>query len=335
MPRKRKSDEIEAKATISKKQKNAEQDTGSEKERIEKLYGISFAKDFFAFWKLCVELKPENPLNSLLCIGLKLVGPFYFLHHQNKQDDSKPPEFYHMKWRHYYDTPELLTVVTSVVNKGFHIGYFKDDPTDKENVVVANSGKGGVYSVLGDNLFAAVNSQIESYLKKANKDEVKVAKSIQTKLKQLTQHGDFSLIPRSDKVRQREKKIVAKTLQKVGIVVPISGEDKVGYRPLPHSNPDLVKLLKKITEAKDDEERMLRFDPIQEMVTFIQFANDECDYGMGLELGVDVFCNGSRYFNKLATNLLTMAYKLTKRDLYSKIIEAHLKDRRLENMDRM
>lgn len=28
-------------------------------------------------------------------------------------------------------------------------------------------------------------------------------------------------------------------------------------------------------------------------MTFVQFANDECDYGMGLELGMDLFCYGS------------------------------------------
>jgi len=31
------------------------------------------------------------------------------------------------------------------------------------------------------------------------------------------------------------------------------------------------------------------------MVNFVQFANDECDYGMGLELGIDLFCHGSKY----------------------------------------
>ncbi|MEQ2174352.1 hypothetical protein GOODEAATRI_007117, partial [Goodea atripinnis] len=30
-----------------------------------------------------------------------------------------------------------------------------------------------------------------------------------------------------------------------------------------------------------------------EMITFVQFANDECDYGMGYELGIDLFCYGS------------------------------------------
>ena len=46
-------------------------------------------------------------------------------------------------------------------------------------------------------------------------------------------------------------------------------------------------------EAPSDAERLKAFAPVQEMMTYVQFANDECDYGMGLELGMDLFCHGS------------------------------------------
>lgn len=46
-------------------------------------------------------------------------------------------------------------------------------------------------------------------------------------------------------------------------------------------------------EAPSDTDRLQAFAPIQEMMTYVQFANDECDYGMGLELGLDLFCHGS------------------------------------------
>lgn len=55
----------------------------------------------------------------------------------------------------------------------------------------------------------------------------------------------------------------------------------------------LKKILKAIAEARNDEERVKAFGPLQEMITFVQFANDECDYGMGYELGMDLFCYGS------------------------------------------
>ena len=46
-------------------------------------------------------------------------------------------------------------------------------------------------------------------------------------------------------------------------------------------------------EAPSDADRLQAFAPVQEMMTYVQFANDECDYGMGLELGLDLFCHGS------------------------------------------
>lgn len=56
----------------------------------------------------------------------------------------------------------------------------------------------------------------------------------------------------------------------------------------------LKKLCKAIDEAQNDEERMKAFAPLQEIMTYVQFANDECDYGMGYELGIDLFCYGSK-----------------------------------------
>lgn len=56
---------------------------------------------------------------------------------------------------------------------------------------------------------------------------------------------------------------------------------------------NLRRICKTIAEAPGDDERLKAFAPIQEMMTYVQFANDECDYGMGLELGTDLFCHGS------------------------------------------
>lgn len=39
------------------------------------------------------------------------------------------------------------------------------------------------------------------------------------------------------------------------------------------------------------------------MITFVQFANDECDYGMGYELGIDLFCYGSHVSLKALSTL--------------------------------
>lgn len=59
----------------------------------------------------------------------------------------------------------------------------------------------------------------------------------------------------------------------------------------------------------------------------VQFANDECDYGEGLELGIDLFSYGGDVFNSTILNLMPLAYQLLGRLEFKKIIEAHLKSR--------
>lgn len=128
--------------------------------------------------------------------------------------------------------------------------------------------------------------------------------------------------------------MVTKTFHGAGIVVPVDKND-VGYRELPETDADLKKICKAIAEAKTDEERVKAFGPLQEIITFVQFANDECDYGMGYELGIDLFCYGSHYFHKVIKQLLPMAYSLLKRNLFGEILEAHLSNRSHDNLDQL
>ena len=86
-------------------------------------------------------------------------------------------------------------------------------------------------------------------------------------------------------------------------------------------------MFKRISESKSDEERNKHFDPLMELVTLIQFANDECDYGEGLELGIDLFCYGGEVFHGMIQNLLGMAYMLLGRHEFGDIIKAHLSNR--------
>ena len=90
---------------------------------------------------------------------------------------------------------------------------------------------------------------------------------------------------------------------------------------------ELKKILKRITEGKDENEKVQGSDDLQEIMTLVQFANDECDYGMGLELGLDLFCFGSERFHKVILQLMPLAYRLLGRDEFAEIIEIHLENR--------
>lgn len=91
---------------------------------------------------------------------------------------------------------------------------------------------------------------------------------------------------------------------------------------------ELRKILKKIVDSRTQEERDKNLDPLTEIVTLVQFANDECDYGEGLELGIDVFCYGGDQLHGVVRGLLPLAYQLLKRREYADVITAHLDDRK-------
>ena len=95
-----------------------------------------------------------------------------------------------------------------------------------------------------------------------------------------------------------------------------------------YSLGDLKKILYKIVNAKSDSNKDSAFDELQEIITLVQFANDECDYGMGLELGIDLFIYGSEIFHGTISHLLPLAYQLLGRDLYAEVIEKHLENRK-------
>lgn len=91
---------------------------------------------------------------------------------------------------------------------------------------------------------------------------------------------------------------------------------------------DLKKMLKRIVEAESDKERDKNMDPLMEIIMLVQFANDECDYGEGLELGLCLFSYGGECLHKLILNLLPLAYQLLQRKAFADIIKAHLEERK-------
>lgn len=67
-------------------------------------------------------------------------------------------------------------------------------------------------------------------------------------------------------------------------------------------------------------------------MNYVQFANDECDYGMGLEFGIDLFCSGCTAVHGLILQLLSVAYGLLKRDKFGDILSVHMRHRSKESV---
>ncbi|XP_028599039.2 histone PARylation factor 1 isoform X2 [Podarcis muralis] len=218
----------------------------------------------------------------------------------------------------------------------YHMGYFRDMPDELPVWVGENEAKKGcTISQVGDNVFAAVKLLLSKRLKElTDKKKISILKDIDEKLTKTAKELGYSLEQKTMKMKQRDKKVVTKTFHGAGLVVPIDKND-VGYRELPETNASLKRICKAVVDAPNDDQRLKAFAPIQEMLTFVQFANDECDYGMGYELGIDLFCYGSHYFHKIVGQLLPLAYNLLKRNLFAEIIEDHLANRKEENVDQL
>ncbi|XP_053441668.1 histone PARylation factor 1 isoform X2 [Nycticebus coucang] len=320
-----------------KKSKSCEADVSSDlRKEVESHYKLSLPEDFYHFWKFCEELDAEKPADSLSAsLGLQLVGPYDILAGKHKMKKSTGLNF-NLHWRFYYDPPEFQTIIIGDDKTQYHMGYFRDSPDELPEYVGINEAKKSCMIVpSGDNVFAAVKLFLMKKLKEVtDKKKINLLKTLDEKLTETARELGYSLEQKTMKMKQRDKKVVTKTFHGAGLVVPIDKND-VGYRELPETDGDLKRICKKIVEAASDEERLKAFAPIQEMMTFVQFANDECDYGMGLELGMDLFCCGSHYFHKAAGQLLPLAYNLLKRNLFAEIIEDHLANRSKENIDQL
>ncbi len=103
-------------------------------------------------------------------------------------------------------------------------------------------------------------------------------------LSDLTQYAKKHSINIEGKTAKR--KTVCPTLNSVGLCINVTND--IGYRPVQRSHSELDTILKKIAGAKDEKSRLALQSPLEELMTFTQFANDEGDYGQGLELGLDL-----------------------------------------------
>ncbi|ELT89494.1 hypothetical protein CAPTEDRAFT_108777 [Capitella teleta] len=296
------------------------------KENIKSKFGVEMPEDFYEFWQFAESLNKKNPTDALKKeLGLQLVGPFDILAGK-KSSLKKPCWFRH--WRYYYDPPEFLTILRGNDDTQFHMGYFRDDPKEMPVFVASNEAKVNCNIVpRGENIFAAVIWFIEDAIRKS-KSNKSTLNNLKSKVEKWASKCDFLTAPgKSKAMKARDKKSVCATFHGAGLVVPVD-EHGVGYREVPETTADLKKMLKNIVVAKDVESRNKATDPLMEIVMLVQFANDECDYGEGLELGLCMFSFGGECLHKMILNLMPLAYQLLKRNLYADCIKAHLEDRK-------
>lgn len=80
-------------------------------------------------------------------------------------------------------------------------------------------------------------------------------------------------------------------------------------------------MLKRVVEADSQEERSAHFGNLQEIITAANIASDECDFGTGLELGLDLFSFGGEVFHNTILHLMCTAYDLLGRSTLITILK--------------
>nr|CAG4636424.1 EOG090X0BAY [Eubosmina coregoni]SVE69992.1 EOG090X0BAY [Eubosmina coregoni] len=304
------------------------------KDNIKSKYFLEMPEDFFRFWDFCQFLQKEKPNEALKdTLGLELVGPFQLLDSAAaKQENLKTVTDYVTQWRFYYDPPEFQSILVGAdLKKGYHLGYFRDSPKEMPAFVgCSTESEGCTITPLADNIFASISQLITEKSKKCDPFLKTKLIALRKQMEDWTKENNVSsfLHETQSCLKNRMKKVVAKTFYSCGIVVPINKKTKVGYREIPETDGNLKKIFKKIAESKSGTEQDKNSEALQELVTYVQFANDEMDWGMGLELGLDLLAFGGESFHSTLLHLLNVAYDLLGRVEFATILKAHLKNRR-------
>ncbi|XP_011163707.2 histone PARylation factor 1 [Solenopsis invicta] len=294
------------------------------------LFLVEMPKDFYQFYEFCKSISKDNPLLACKSARLKLVGPYDVLNGKIKissNEDDK--EKYLTHWRYYYDPPEFQTVIKCEDKEGLHFGYWRDDVVEKPVFVAKNQANvNGIFEPVAENLFGAVDAYLQNRTKLANPFEKSSIIRLHSQLKNFAKQHNITLEKNTIDMRAREKRVVARTFHKAGIVVPYDKKTQLGYRDLAATDNDLQKILKQIEEATTPEERKTPIAKLDEIVRLATIAADECDFGTCLELGHDLFSNGGIHVQTRALQMLSIAYTHLKRPQLLKILKAHLKNRK-------
>nr|SVE77798.1 EOG090X0BAY [Daphnia lumholtzi] len=298
------------------------------KAKIKQKFLVEMPDDFYQLWAFCQSICQQNTLGKLEIT--ELVGPFELLDqtHEKSKPKDKSDNFLTW-WRFYYDPPEFQTVMVDDLSKGYHIGYFRDAPNEMPAFVGSNTeSEGCVLTPMSDNLFSVVSQLLSVTVKNVDPFKKSQLMSLKKQLEDWADKNGILIEPQNQILKKRKKLMVAKTFYECGIVVPVDKKTKVGYREIPETSANIKKICKKIVESRNISEQNKNSDSLQELVTYVQYANDESDYGMGLELGLDLLAFGGEVFHPTILHLLGVAYELLERKEFFLILKAHLNNRR-------
>ncbi|CAH8439852.1 unnamed protein product [Schistosoma turkestanicum] len=294
---------------------------------IDEGFHLKCSTDFLLFYDFCKTLRADKPLEALSDVGLRLVGPFEILHLGSEEPVKKGQ--WSNYYRFYHDPPEFVTLIVCF-SKQYHIGYFRDSRESKSFVAKSTPMCNGILEYCGQNLFACLRSILQESKSSQSFDLLK-------SLIEFASSKNISTDLPSSYMKDRKKRQVCATTNRIGLMIDVNKND-IGYRPLNVSYVELNNRLEDIVNEKSKERQLIKFAPIDELITCVQFANDEGDFGQGLELGLSLLAfhpktqplETANVFNNKIKHLLSVGYALANRKEFSQVIQSHMDDRRIE-----
>lgn len=257
-------------------------------------------------------LRPDAPL--LAFPGWRLVGPFeVLLGTLTFATDAD-------KWRYArfrYDPPEVQTVAVSHCPSGGaaeqqHLAYHRDDPLQLPTMVVRGSAKSPTFEVMCETLVRTLLGLLH------DGKHVAQHKALQSAVPSTALGMDSAAM-----LKARRKVSIVGTLHRLGVVVPYDKKSEVGYRPPMHTQQQLKTMVVAWNQGKILPKQL---DELNEQFQWADIANDECDFGLNLELGINLFslCYSRNDVLWHTWRILETVYSLLNRELYRHILKCHL-----------
>ncbi|CAL4121319.1 unnamed protein product, partial [Meganyctiphanes norvegica] len=297
------------------------------RESIKQKFLLDMPDDFYDFWEFCSTINKENPEDALSCGGLQLVGPYDVLTGKLKKLNKRSLSQYLCHWRYYHDPPEFQIQGGRFLSP-YSVGY-KGEGLRRGPIPLGPRGSLTIQPSFRDYLPDHISkimylAHFNMAIKDADPFKKTSLQKLQKEIESFANDKEYSLATKTPEMKARDKKKVTNSFHGAGIVVPFDKKTDVGYREIPETNADLKRMLRRIKEAKSDDDRLKRYDDLQELITNVQWANDEGDFGMGLELGIDLLMFGGEEFHSSIRHLLSVAYDLLNRQPFATIIESSL-----------
>lgn len=187
-------------------------------------------------------------------------------------------------------------------------------------VVESDADSGATFSAAGDSLCAALRRIADASDDDAKHAAVAAIDAAATAVGvDVDARGAWSA---------RSRNIVAKTISKLGIIVPYDKKTESGYRPTGYTPAQFLSLLRGVDrEATSGKEGPNSID-YATLRTNCSLANDEGDPGMSLEVGLGLWAGPPcAMLQKQARRTLSVAYMLLDRDAFATVIQEHARER--------